>query len=393
MDGGLSLYVVYWILIALGAYYALAYLQFVHAFRIRKVKVEFPPVEDRVSVIIGLKSEHGVERTVRALMNQDHPDYEVVMVAEEEDDPGAVLVRKLTKEFTEGKLRLLISGLHDPSKCTGKNHNLLHGIANSSSDILLFGDSDIEYPGDWITRMTEPVGREHKGREVHAVTAPFLFKGTNFLGRFFTLSSNVATFLAAYAHSGQEFPPYSAGASLAVSRKVFENAGIAGYWRTNFNDDLIASHVLTDRGYTIYNRRDVVLRPEEDFNSLSKLNEKLVRWIVTVRTYQHPVMQRTIRSMMALNFQLPINTLLVILLLLTGFPLWLPITLLIFGHIHGVVFRAVIAHLTGEKLGWIVLLAPISFALWATYYWTGSLFLRKFTWGGHRYVVDQKFRP
>lgn len=377
------------LLLMLFIYLGLPFMQLISARRIMATLPEFPKSDRPVTVVVGVRSSSpALERALRSICEQIYPAYEVLFVSEREEDPGAMLARSLARTYEH--VRFLISGPHDPLQCTAKNHNHLYGARHARNDILLFGDADIVYPPEWIMKMVSPLGKKLDGRIIEGVSAPFVFVGRTPLTRFFVLSSNVAMFLSSFSSRRQAFPPYSAGASIAVEKDLFFEI-IAPYWEKTFNDDLVFAYVMTSKGKTVFLQRALILRAEEDLSSLRKLWEKMIRWTVTVHRFQHPKMRREIGKTLILNAQAPLCLALSLVFLIMG---WFSLSAILIpiAVLHTIVFRHLIARLLGEELGAMVLLTPLSYAIWGSFYLFGSPFLRRFRWAGHVYLAPRKFR-
>ncbi|MCZ2080285.1 MAG: glycosyltransferase [Bryobacterales bacterium] len=95
----------------------------------------------RVSIIVSARDEeHGIERAVRSMLNQDYPDYEVVAVDDRSTDATGEIPRRMT--VSDGRLRVLRVENLPPGRL-GKNNALHLGSSVAAGSLLLFSDADV----------------------------------------------------------------------------------------------------------------------------------------------------------------------------------------------------------------------------------------------------------
>ena len=281
---------------------------------------------------------------------------------------------------------------------TAKSHNLISGVEHARGDILLFTDSDVHHPPDWIREMVNPIGSRYGGREIHATTAIFFLDPRGFLGNFASLSTNAATYLASFTRRGQDFPPYASGASMAVLTDVFHRAGVVDVWRTSLNDDLVLANTLVDRGYTIFSVRRLPTHPVERFDSWHGMNRKMIRWMLTLVHYSHPNNNRDafMNALCNLQFQTMLAVVVVLgildLLSVAEIHWTVPLLLLAVTYLFNVLSRSIIALRIGERNVYPYLwLSPVSQLFWGWYLIFVMFFVRSFSWGGRTYRVRKRW--
>ncbi len=93
--------------------------------------------------------------SIRSLLGQDYPDYEIVFVTDSLRDPASAIIRNEIARAPHA--RLVHSGR--ASKCAQKNHNLLRGLQElpADSEIVVFCDSTRIARPDWLTNLVAPV--------------------------------------------------------------------------------------------------------------------------------------------------------------------------------------------------------------------------------------------
>ena len=131
---------------------------------------DVPPIRSaapKVSVIVAARDEERhIEAALSALLQQDYPDYELVVVDDRSTDGTAAIVERLAA--ADPRLRLIrIREL--PPRWLGKNHALHVGSQSASGDFLLFADADVIMRPSSLARAVRLAGIE---RADHLAVAP-----------------------------------------------------------------------------------------------------------------------------------------------------------------------------------------------------------------------------
>jgi len=98
-----------------------------------------------ISVIVPARNEaRNIQRCVEALLDQDYPHYEIIVVDDCSTDATPQLLAKLAAQYTgRGLNRLqLLSGEELPLGWAGKPHALMQGAVAAQGDWLCFIDAD-----------------------------------------------------------------------------------------------------------------------------------------------------------------------------------------------------------------------------------------------------------
>lgn len=204
---------------------------------------EKPPV----SVIICAKNEyHNLVRFLPVVLEQDYPEYEVIVVNDASDDDTFYLLRELSDKYTHLKVVHIQENLNFFS---GKKFPLSLGIKSAKHENLLLADADCKPAGkDWISSMQSVFT---KGTEVVLGYGPYLPSPglLNKIIRFDTLQ--VAMQYMGYALAGM--PYMGVGRNLAYKRSLFYNSGgfIDHYKVISGDDDLFINKVANKRNTRI----------------------------------------------------------------------------------------------------------------------------------------------
>jgi len=99
-----------------------------------------PGPKPRVSVVVAAKDEAAnIEACVRTMLDQDYPDFEVVVCNDRSTDGTGAIVERIAAE--DGRARLVNIDHLPPGWC-GKNHAMQHGIATTDGQWVCMIDAD-----------------------------------------------------------------------------------------------------------------------------------------------------------------------------------------------------------------------------------------------------------
>lgn len=122
------------------------------AFFTKKAKGMEPKNREPVSVIIVAKNEyHNLKKNLPKILNQDHPNFEVILVNHASEDDTEYLIRELRQNHPHLQYVLVQDDLNF---FAGKKFPLSVGIKSAKNDLLLLTDADcIPASDQWISEM------------------------------------------------------------------------------------------------------------------------------------------------------------------------------------------------------------------------------------------------
>ncbi len=195
--------------------------------------------KEPVSVIICAKNEyHNLVRFLPKMLEQDYPEYEVVVVNDASDDDTYYLLRELTDKYPHLKLVNITQNLNF---FKGKKFPLSIGIRSAKYDLVLLTDADCFPSGPgWIESMQSAFTGKTEivlGYGGYSPQSGLL----NLLIRFDTLM--VAVQYMSLALAGM--PYMGVGRNLAYRKSLFFNIGgfVKHYKISSGDDDLFINQV------------------------------------------------------------------------------------------------------------------------------------------------------
>ena len=193
---------------------------------------EIVPAHIPISVIIAARNEAENLRTyLPAILEQNYPDYEVIVVNDCSYDTSDLMLEEFEKKYPH--LKVVTITEHVRFK-TGKKFALTLGIKAAKNEHLLFTDADCQPASpNWVARMA---ANFTTGAQIVLGYSPY-YKGKGFLNlavRYETLKSAIN-----YLSSALIGDPYMGiGRNLAYTKTLFFNAkGFAAHMHIMAGDD------------------------------------------------------------------------------------------------------------------------------------------------------------
>lgn len=209
-------------------YYFVFYMRFAYSKQKIIKNEQYPPV----SVVIAARNEYiNLSNNLRSILEQDYPDFEVIVVDDNSDDDTQELLKSFSREYSNFKNIPLSSSLRGTN---GKKFPLSIGIKSASNEILLLTDADCRPASvNWIKKMTSVLSGKTKivlGYGAYEKRRGLLNK----LIRWDTL--NIAMEYFSFAMAG--FPYMGVGRNLAYKKSLFTSGnGFASHYMLNSGDD------------------------------------------------------------------------------------------------------------------------------------------------------------
>jgi ceramide glucosyltransferase len=177
-----------------------------------------------------------------SLLSQDYPDYQVIFITKDLDDPATPVIAALIPEYPRS--RLILSG--PAVSCGQKNHNLLAGLkaAGETPEVLVFCDSTRLAAANWLKELVAPIvqGQVQVVSGYHHVRPQD--QGLATWGRAITV-------LILYLTKPMPRLNQPWGGATAIKRQVFEDLQVARVWAHNVVDDVSLAALLQEKGLQV----------------------------------------------------------------------------------------------------------------------------------------------
>ena len=243
---------------------------------------EYSPFTPFASVFLPVRGvDEGLRENIAAIFSQDYPDYEVIFVSDQQNDPAWPVVEAARRSFAGESgpvMRTVVAGA--ASGCGQKVHNLATAVtyADPNSSVFVFVDSDARPSVSWLRSLVAPLQEATVG----AVTGYRWFVPVR--GGLPSHLRSVWNAAIASALGPDEQRNFCWGGSTAIRRATFETAAVTDHWRGTVSDDFAMTSALRAARSSI-KFVPQCLTPSFENCSLRELIEFTTRQLKITRTY------------------------------------------------------------------------------------------------------------
>jgi len=217
------------------------YLRFFEK-EIAKPIADFTPFCSIIAPCKGL--DHELYENLSALLAQDYPNYEVIFVLEDRNDPAISVIEKAVRESasvsaSNATTKILFSERSEDT--AQKVHKLRIGSSHISTEaqVLVFVDSDVRVNSRWLGFLVAPLADKRVG----CATGYRWFIASRGFASHLRSVWNASIASALGADTAKNF---CWGGSLAIRREIFERLEISTRWRGTLSDDFTVMRVLNE---------------------------------------------------------------------------------------------------------------------------------------------------
>jgi len=272
-----------WILVAIALVFGAAPVFLAWRFKRfldRSLNEEPAPYCPKVSVILPCKGlDPGFDENIAALLEQDYPDFELIFVTVDQEDPAYSALERLLGCQPRIPCRLVTAGRAEHR--SQKLNNQLRALdeVRTDSEVLVFVDSDIRPHPRFLRFLVAPLGNP----EVGATTGfRWYLPVTN--PRWAVLRSvwngGAVPLLPNQGHN------FLWGGAMAATKEVFERAEIHKHWEGALTDDFPMTLAIKAMGLRIEFVPQCLVASHED-STFGEVVEFTNRQTIISRVY-HP---------------------------------------------------------------------------------------------------------
>jgi ceramide glucosyltransferase len=338
-----------------------------------------------VNVIVPCKGAGPhLQENLGAIASQDYPDFRVTFVTDTADDAALPAISAVARD--NPRASHLVAGMAE--RCAQKSHVQLAAIAaDNGSQVFVICDSDLRPEPHWLREMVRPfvdgsvsVTTSHRWIEPGKLGAAQIFY--TLLGGYYTM------------YLATPFLAWVWGGCFAISRKAFDEMGIAAVWGDTLSDDVTLRNRLAECKSRPFFVPRAVTASHETHASLGRLLKWYTRQSLTGKLYtfgqwllgifvQTVLCAALLASLGLLAGQAATAT-------LDHRALFFPL-LVVFIMLGGILAKLPYLRRRDVPL-WCWILMPIPGQFVITYSFWRSAFQRKYTWGSATYIVGRRGR-
>lgn len=201
-----------------------------------------------ISIIVPMRNEErNAERCIGSLMNQDYPNYEVIVVDDMSTDGTPGILKALSAKYPPLKVEM---GATTPQGWVGKNYALWQGVQNAGGDCLLFVDADT-YCEEHALRSALYYAQEHKAD----MLSIFPFQELGSFWERIIQPIIFASIASAFPHSRINSPEYKEAAAngqfILIRRDAYQAVGGHEAIRDKIVEDFALAKLVKGKGYRL----------------------------------------------------------------------------------------------------------------------------------------------
>jgi len=228
-------------------------------------------------------TEQGLERNLESFFEQDYPEFELLFCARHETDEGLRLARQVAERYPRVDARFVTCGEPLPQFHNAKVYSLAKLDSVARHELFITSDADVRVTPDYLRRMVQNLKDPHVG------LASCVYLGTvdrgataNFAGQLDAVGKSVEMTSGVLVADMLEGTKFALGASMAVRKRSFQDAGGFEELGQFYADDFVLGHRLAEQGVGVRMATHVIrLMVPDTPLSLSFRNQ--LRWMQSTR--------------------------------------------------------------------------------------------------------------
>jgi chlorobactene glucosyltransferase len=208
-----------------------------------------------VSVLVAAKDEEeNIETCVRTLMDQDYPNYELIVINDRSQDRTGAILDRLAAEYA-GRGDERFRPVHVTELRAGwfgKNNAMREGVEHSTGEWLCFSDADCRQTSRRTLSMAVRQALENK---IDFLSVLPVLETHSFWER--VIQPVCGAIMILWFHPGRVNNPrsraaYANGAFMLMRRSAYERIGGHERVRTEVNEDMHMARLAKGRGLRLY---------------------------------------------------------------------------------------------------------------------------------------------
>jgi ceramide glucosyltransferase len=222
-------------------------------------------------------TDRGAYDNFASFCRLDYPEYEMVFVVQDDEDPAIPVIQKVMADFPATKIRMLV-GAEDLGY-SNKVCKMVRLVREARYDLFVLSDSDVRVEPDYLRMVVE----NFKDPAVGAVTS--VFRGIeegNLGSQLDCLGSSIEFCGGALVANQLEGVLFAHGATMAARKETLARIGGFEALVNNHSDDFEFGNRIAKLGYRV----EIARKPVNMVSGPESLGEYLrheLRWSIGLR--------------------------------------------------------------------------------------------------------------
>ncbi|OJV42627.1 MAG: glycosyl transferase family 2 [Acidobacteriales bacterium 59-55] len=249
--------------------------------RENKAEITFLPPVSVLKPLHG--TEQGLERNLESFFEQDYPEFELLFCARHETDEGFQLARRVAERYPQVDARFVTCGEPLPQFHNAKVYSLAKLDSVARHELFITSDADVRVTPDYLRRMVQNL------KDPHVSLASCVYLGTvdrgaaaSFAGQLDAVGKSVEMTSGVLVADMLEGTKFALGASMAVRKRSFQDAGGFEELGQFYADDFVLGHRLAEQGAGVRMATHVIRLMVPD-TSLGLSFRNQLRWMQSTR--------------------------------------------------------------------------------------------------------------
>lgn len=248
--------------------------------RARAAGTPFLPPVSMLKPVHG--TEEGMEKNFESFFQQDYPaPYELLFCARHANDEGLMLAERVGRRYPQVHARYITCGEPLPKFHNAKVYSLAKLDSVAANDLYVTSDADVRVEKNYLREMVQTLA-DPKLALASCVYLGTAHEGAGLSSRLDAVGKSVEMTSGVLVADMLEGTKFALGATMAVRRKSFQDAGGFEELGQFYADDFVLGNRLAEQGRGVIMAPHVIrLMVQDSAFALSFRNQ--LRWMQSTR--------------------------------------------------------------------------------------------------------------
>ncbi|QMV19633.1 glycosyltransferase [Granulicella sp. 5B5] len=226
-------------------------------------------------------TEDGMERNIETFFEQEYPEFELLFCARHATDEGLQLAERVGQRYPHVAARYVTCGEPMPKFHNAKVYSLAKLDSVAKYDTFITSDADVRVAKDYLQRMVQTL-KDPKIALASCVYLGTAHVGAGFSSRLDAVGKSVEMTSGVLVADMIEGTKFALGATMALPRKSFQDAGGFDELGQFYADDFVLGNRLANQGKGVRMATHIIRLMVQDSPFWLSFRNQL-RWMQSTR--------------------------------------------------------------------------------------------------------------